>query len=68
MYMWFIHSGKSRKDAEGPALRSVQTYLTDFRRNQKSQVCDFVGFQRNVFHDVNSLFIDKRSHLVVTTS
>lgn len=41
-----------------PALHSVLTYLAGFRGNQKSQVCDFFTFQRNTFHDVNSLFID----------
>ena len=41
-----------------PALPSVLTYLAGFRGDQKSQVCDFFTFQRNTFHDVNSLFID----------
>jgi hypothetical protein len=30
-------------------------YLADFWRNQKSQVSDFVGFQSNCFHVLNSL-------------
>lgn len=49
---------KVKKDAGLPALPSVLTYLAGFRGNQKSQVCDFFTFQRNIFHDVNSLFID----------
>jgi hypothetical protein len=58
---------ESLKDAGVPALPSVLTYLTGFRGNQKSQVCDFVSFQSNCFHSVNSLFIEIECHLVVTT-
>lgn len=65
--MWALRSGQGRKDAGVPALPSVHLYLTGFRGNQKSQVCDFVSFQSNCFHSVNSMFSDSECHLVVTT-
>lgn len=41
-----------------PALPGVQTYLAGVGCNEEGQVGDFICFQINRFHDVNSLFID----------
>ena len=48
---------KSLMDARVPALSGVQAYLAAGGCNQKGQVGEFVCFEINGFHDVNSLFV-----------
>lgn len=43
--------------ARVPALSGVQAYLAAGGCNQKGQVGEFVCFEINGFHDVNSLFV-----------